>query len=477
MTSTTINRPEFQAKLDEINAFSKSRFRWTLAMFGLIFIYFTLSFIQFDLGSIARKWDPERASRFILDTYAHKDHVTLRWNKPGEFRIAFEGGYREVYQTPPAWFSKDDATNAGTVSFDNGGKITIFEGRVEMANWPETQETFVFRINENELPEVVGYEGRKQELPSWIRWTENNIEVRPSLFERLQVGKSRVEIHRYELGWKYFWFDFNSPLVGKGLIDAIGLMFSGDRIDPDQSNASLIWTEFLENEIWGHARLFAAMRDTVLMALLGTLLASLVGLPLAFMAAKNVTPFAAVRFILRRLFDMLRGVDVLIWSIIFLRAFGPGLFTGIFAIAFTDTGTFGKLMSEAIENTDQKQREGVQSTGATRVQQHRFGVIPQILPVFISQSLYYLESNTRSATIIGAMGAGGIGLEFLGALQTGNDFENVAYIALMVLVTVIVMDMISAWLRRRLIGVENEQAIQRARRSKSFFTQPRSQGA
>jgi len=97
MTSTTINRPEFQAKLDEINAFSKSRFRWTLAMFGLIFIYFTLSFIQFDLGSIARKWDPERASRFILDTYAHKDHVTLRWNKPGEFRIAFEGGYREVY--------------------------------------------------------------------------------------------------------------------------------------------------------------------------------------------------------------------------------------------------------------------------------------------------------------------------------------------------------------------------------------------
>ena len=94
------------------------------------------------------------------------------------------------------------------------------------------------------------------------------------------------------------------------------------------------------------------------------------------------------------------------------------------------------------------------STGASKVQQHRFGILPQIMPVFISQSLYYLESNTRSAVIIGAMGAGGIGLQFLGALQTGNDFENVAYMALLVLVTVIAMDAMSARLRSMLIGIE-----------------------
>jgi phosphonate transport system permease protein len=468
MSSSTLDRAGLEALDREIGAVARRRFYWTLVTFFVIATYFLLSFIQFDLGGIARKWSPERASLFLLDTYAHKDHVTMRWNKPGEFRIAFEGGYREVYKTPPAWFSKSEATGGGTVSFDNGGKITIYPNRVEMFDWPGTKETFVFRLDANGKPMVVGYRDRKDQLPEWIRWTANKVEVRPTLFERLQVGTSRVEIHRYEFGWKYFWFDFNSPLVGKGPIEAIGLMLSGDRIDPKQSNASLVLHEFLENEIWSHGTLFFAMLETVLMAVLGTLLASMVGLPLAFMAAKNITPFAAVRFMLRRLFDLLRGVDMLIWSLIFLRAFGPGLFTGIFAIAFTDTGTFGKLMSEAIENTDNKQREGVQSTGATRIQQHRFGIIPQILPIFISQSLYYLESNTRGAVIIGAMGAGGIGLQFLGALQTGNDFENVAYMALLVLLTVVLMDTFSAWLRRKLIGIENENRIQKARRSRSF---------
>ncbi|HCJ62420.1 MAG TPA: phosphonate ABC transporter, permease protein PhnE, partial [Alphaproteobacteria bacterium] len=161
-----------------------------------------------------------------------------------------------------------------------------------------------------------------------------------------------------------------------------------------------------------------------------------------------------IRFINRRLFDLLRGIDMLIWSLIFLRAFGPGLFTGVFAIGFTDTGSLGKLMSEAIENADRRQVDGMKSTGASKLQQHRFGIIPQILPIFVSQSLYYLESNTRSAVIIGAMGAGGIGLQFLGALQTGNDFENVAYMAFLILALVIIIDNLSGRLRRALIRPE-----------------------
>ncbi len=129
-----------------------------------------------------------------------------------------------------------------------------------------------------------------------------------------------------------------------------------------------------------------------------------------------------------------------------------GPFSGILAIGVTDTGTLGKLMSESIENIDKKEMEGVKSTGANNLQQNRFGILPQILPIFISQTLYYLESNTRGAIVVGAMGAGGIGLQFLGSLQTGKDWENVAYISLVVLVTVVVIDILSAKARRKLIG-------------------------
>lgn len=437
---------------------ARRRLFFTAIAFAAVALYLALSFIQFDVSSAARRWNSERASLFLLDTYAHKDHVTMRWKRPDKVIVAFEGGYNTRYDPKPSWY-RDTGDGVRTISFANGGRINIFDDHVTLENWPDpakgAKQTFVFRRNTDGKPYVEGYQGRPDMLPDWIRATENKVEVRPSLYERLQVYKSKVEVHRYELGWKYFWFDFNSPLRDKSLLQAVGLMISGDRIDPERSNAQLVFREIFDNDQWRHGDVMFAMLETVLMAVLGTLFACLLGVPLAFMAARNITPAWFVRFGLRRLFDVLRGIDMLIWSLIFLRAFGPGLFTGIFAIAFTDTGTFGKLMSEAIENTDNKQREGVRSTGANTIQTHRFGIIPQILPVFISQTLYYLESNTRGAVIIGAMGAGGIGLQFLGALQTGNDFENVAYMSLLVLLMVIAMDTMSAWLRRKLIGLDN----------------------
>ena len=437
---------------------ARRRMVFTVLALISVGIYLVLSFIQFDLGAAARRWNTERASLFLLDTYAHKDHVTMRWRQPDKVIVAFEGGYNTRYKTPPDWY-EDAGTGSRTVRFSNGGLIRILDDRVEM-DWPDEAadkpQTFVFRRDVQGRPYVDGYQGRADALPDWIRATGNKVEVRPSLYARLQVYKSKVEVHRYELGWKYFWFDFDSPLSGKGPIDAINLMVSGDRVDPARSNAQLVMSEFLDNAQWRHGDVFFAMLETVLMAVLGTLLACFVGMPLAFLAARNITPLKLMRFGLRRLFDVLRGVDMLIWSLVFLRAFGPGLFTGIFAIAFTDAGTFGKLMSEAIENADDKQREGVKSTGASPFQVHRFGLVPQILPILISQTLYYLESNVRGAVIIGAMGAGGIGLQFLGALQSGNDFENVAYMALLVFLTVIMMDSLSAWLRRRLIGFDDK---------------------
>lgn len=443
------NLQSIQAEVD--TAARKHRW-WFFGILAVISAYLVFSWFQFDIGSVREKWRPDRAALFVLDTYAHKDHVTMRWNTPDEVQIAFEGGHRHVYDPKPDWFQEQ--TDGGrVVTFDNGGWITLYDTYVTM-DWPGYDETFIFELNDDNKPFVVGYQDRLEELPEWMRQTANKIEIRPSLYERLQVGTLKVEVHRYELGWKYFWFDFDSPLVNVGILEALGLIVAGDRVVPEVSNASLVWTEFRDNTIWGHGTVLYAMLETIFMAVLGTMFAAIVGLPLAFLAARNVQPFSGVRFVLRRLFDLLRGIDTLIWSLIFLRAFGPGLFTGIFAIAFTDTGTLGKLMSEAIENADDKQREGIQSTGASKVQQHRFGILPQIMPVFISQSLYYLESNTRGAVIIGAMGAGGIGLQFLGALQTGNDFENVAYMAILVLVTVIAMDAMSARLRSALIGIE-----------------------
>ena len=449
MTMTSV---DLQAAQHEIDRHAKKNRYWFFGIMGVILLYMAFSWVQFDIGNLRNNWRPERAALLVLDTYAHKDHVTMRWSEPEEVTVAFEGGHRTVYDPKPEWFS-EDSDGGRTITYGNGGAVTFYDTEITL-NWPDMDEEFVFRLNADGKPFVVGYEGRLGALPEWIRQTENKIEIRPSLFERLQVGTLKVEAHRYEVGWAYFFFDFNSPLRDYSIWQAIGLMFSSDRVDPEMSNAALVWTEIRDNELWAHGTVLWAMVETVFMALLGTMIASGVGLPLAFMAARNVQPIGPIRFVLRRLFDTLRGIDTLIWSLIFLRAFGPGLFTGIFAIAFTDTGTLGKLMSEAIENADDKQTEGIQSTGASTVQRHRFGILPQIMPVFISQSLYYLESNTRGAVIIGAMGAGGIGLQFLGALQTGNDWENVAYMAILVLITVIAMDSLSSRLRRALIGIE-----------------------
>lgn len=430
-----------------------SRYRRILAaVLTVIAGYLAFSVWMFDLPSIARKWSPERATMFLLDTYAHKDVVLMEWDRPDDIDVYFEAKIYE-YVKDPDWFTRSAPLSGSRVDIDNGAYFVLRGDTVELHDWPTLDAPLIFSRFTDGRPRIVGFENNRDAIPDWIRWTENKIEVRPDLYTRLQVFGRKAEIHRYSLGWKYFWFDFRSPLADVSLIDAIGLMFSDDRVDPTRSNTSLVLNEIWYNEIWFHMEVMLAMLETLLMALLGTFFAALFGLPLAFLAAQNITPFEVVRFGLRRLFDLLRGIDMLIWSLIFLRAFGPGLFTGAFAIAFTDTGTLGKLMSEAIENADAKQQEGVRSTGAKKTLQHRFGILPQIMPIFISQTLYYFESNVRGAVIIGAMGAGGIGLQFLGAMQTGSDFENVAYMAILVLAMVISIDKLSARIRRVLIGL------------------------
>ncbi len=199
--------------------------------------------------------------------------------------------------------------------------------------------------------------------------------------------------------------------------------------------------------------LFKALSETVAIAFLGTLLAAILSFPLGLLAARNTTVNSVVQFITRRFSDTIRGVDTLIWALIWINVVGLGPFAGVLAIMTSDVGSFSKLYSEAIEAADRKASEGVKSSGGSRLQTIRFGVIPQVMPVLISQTLYYFESNTRSATIIGIVGAGGIGLYLAEMIRT-YEWDRVAFIILMVLVTVGLIDLISSRLRLALVGTK-----------------------
>jgi phosphonate transport system permease protein len=190
--------------------------------------------------------------------------------------------------------------------------------------------------------------------------------------------------------------------------------------------------------------------QTLGMAFIGTLSASIAAIPLGFLGAKNIVPSWIFHFGVRRVFDGLRGIDTLIWALIFINMVGLGPFAGILAIAVTDTGTLAKLFAEAIENIDRKQVEGVRASGAGYIQVIRYGVLPQVLPVMLSNTLYYFESNTRSATILGVVGAGGIGLLLSDRIRV-NNWDEACFIIILILVTVSLIDLLSKNIRHRFI--------------------------
>ena len=198
----------------------------------------------------------------------------------------------------------------------------------------------------------------------------------------------------------------------------------------------------------GHAMLFAdALWQTLAIALLGTMASSFLAFPFAFLAARNVVPNLVVHHLARRLLDIVRSIDVLVWALIWIGVVGLGPFAGVLAIATSDFGALGKLFSETVETTGNRAREGVRASGGSRIDEIRLGLVPQVLPVIAGQALYFFESNVRSATIIGIVGAGGIGLHLYEAIRT-LEWREVSYIVLTVLVAVAVIDAVSSRLRR-----------------------------
>lgn len=195
----------------------------------------------------------------------------------------------------------------------------------------------------------------------------------------------------------------------------------------------------------------SALGETLSIALLGTTIAAVAALPFSLLAARNIIPSAWLRFPVRRFFDSIRGVDTLIWALVWINVVGLGPFAGVLAIALSDFGAFGKLFSEAIEAADKKQVEGIRASGGNALHEIRFGLMPQVLPVIAGQVLYFIESNTRSATIIGIVGAGGIGLQLAEQIRV-LEWQKVSFLILMILVAVAAIDWISGKLRFAIIG-------------------------
>jgi phosphonate transport system permease protein len=194
-----------------------------------------------------------------------------------------------------------------------------------------------------------------------------------------------------------------------------------------------------------------ALGETLSIALLGTTLAAVLALPVSLLAARNIVRSNILRFPVRRIFDSIRGVDTLIWALVWINVVGLGPFAGVLAIAVSDFGSFGKLFSEAIEGADRKQVEGIRASGGNALHEIRFGLMPQVLPVIAGQVLYFIESNTRSATIIGIVGAGGIGLQLAEQIRV-LEWQKVSFLILMILVAVAAIDWISGKLRYAIIG-------------------------
>jgi phosphonate transport system permease protein len=390
----------------------------------------------------------DNARILIADSFSHKTHVT-RDNRGGGITIAVEGEAKGTWPEGrnPAWVTRDGADAA---------RVTLSEDHVVMIDGPIMRyDVPGYGLIETEAGRAgVRLSLPTDEVPDWISASDARVEITTGA-GRVVITRARTEVMRYEFGWELFWFTLDSPFHGKSFGDLVGLAVSGERVVADRSNLSAIVHDVWTNKMWRHGDVLWAIFETILMAFLGTMGAAIVALPLAFVAARNFSPFMVVRGAMRRVFDFVRGVDALIWTIILSRAFGPGPMTGALAILITDSGSFGKLFSEALENVDGKQIEGVASTGAKPLQRYRFGVIPQIMPVLLSQVLYYLESNTRSATVIGAITGGGIGLLLTQAIITQKDWEEVSYYIVLILLMVMIMDTVSGWLRRRLIASDD----------------------
>ena len=213
-----------------------------------------------------------------------------------------------------------------------------------------------------------------------------------------------------------------------------------------------VWTNIPE-WFWGLKKWLKLLGETLLISYVGTIAGMVVAFCLNFLAAENTSPAPWIRFVVRRLLEFARTVPGIVFALIFVIAFGLGPMAGVLAIAIHSTGALGKLFSEIVENADMKPVEGIRSTGASWLSCMRFAIVPQVTAGYASYALLRFEINVREASVMGFVGAGGIGQELVVAIRKFY-YSDVSAILLTIIVTVYIIDIGTGWLRGRLSGRE-----------------------
>jgi phosphonate transport system permease protein len=213
-----------------------------------------------------------------------------------------------------------------------------------------------------------------------------------------------------------------------------------------------VWTNVSE-WFWGWRKWLGFLGETLLISYVGTLTGAVFAFALNFFAAENTSPAPWLRFTVRRLLEFARTVPGIVFALIFVIAFGLGPMAGVMALAIHSTGALGKQFAEIVENADMKPVEGVRSTGASWLSCMRFAVLPQVVAGYASYALLRFEINVREASVMGFVGAGGIGQELVVAVRKFY-YSDVSAILLMIVFTVFCIDIGTGWLRGRLFGNE-----------------------
>jgi phosphonate transport system permease protein len=252
-----------------------------------------------------------------------------------------------------------------------------------------------------------------QELKNWLGWL---------------IGTSIVVYAWTLISEKTIWFFVED--AGNQAADIATRMFP-----PKFSYMEKLWWP-----IW----------DTISIATLGTVIALIIAGPIAFLAARNTTPHTLVRAAALFIIVSSRSVNSLIWALMLVFIFGPGVLAGTIAIGLRSIGFCAKLLYEAIEEVDHTQIEAIEATGASRAQQILYGIVPQVLPTFAGVGVFRWDINIRESAILGLVGAGGIGLQLNGSINT-LAWTQVSVILLVILVTVIVSEWVSAKVRHAII--------------------------
>lgn len=238
----------------------------------------------------------------------------------------------------------------------------------------------------------------------------------------------------------YYWAlsgtDTNPSNFVKGvpfMIDFIKRMFP-----PDISNLNVYLLRAVE---------------TLQMAIIGSSLGALIAFPLSFLAARNIIKNKLIYQSVRAVFDTCRGINEIVWGLIFVSMVGLGPFPGVLALAAHVTGALGRYFSEAIETVNPEVIKAIVATGANKIQTIVRGILPEVKPLFVNYSLYYLENNFRAATVLGLVGAGGIGMELITSMRLFKYGEVLTILIIMVL-TVTMIDRFSAYLRKKIVHIE-----------------------